>query len=76
MMKAKEQFALVLRIIGVLGMMYVLRSFVRTPWPGVVFVIIRLLYLAIGAYFIRGAPRLVQFAYPEPESQPSPKAAI
>jgi hypothetical protein len=74
-MKAKEQFALALRIIGVLGMMYVLRSFVRNASPAVVIVIIRLVCLVIGVYFIRGASQLVQFAYPEAAPEPVEKAA-
>ena len=64
-MKAKEQFALALRIIGVLGIMYVLRTFVRNPSPAIVVLIIRLVFAVIGVYLIRGAPQLVRFAYPE-----------
>jgi hypothetical protein len=64
-MKAKEQFALALRIIGVLGIMYILRSFVRNVSPPIVDLIVRLVCAAIGVYLIRGAPQLVAFAYPE-----------
>ena len=72
-MKAKEQFALALRIIGVLGVMYVLRSFVKNPAPGIVFVIVWLVCAIIRVYLIRGAPQLVQFAYPEPTPEPPEK---
>ena len=61
----KEQFALALRIIGVLGIMYILRTFVRNPSPAIVVLIIRLVCAVIGVYLIRGAPQLVRFAYPE-----------
>lgn len=72
-MKAKEQFALALRIIGVLGMMYILRSFFRSPVPSIVFVIVRLVCAVIGVYFLRGAPQLVRFAYPESTPEPPEK---
>jgi len=32
-MNTKEQFALALRIIGVLGLIYIVRTFVRTTMP-------------------------------------------
>ena len=64
-MKSKEQFALALRIIGVLGIMYILRTFVRNPSPAIVVLILRLVCAVIGVYLIRGAAQLVRFAYPE-----------
>jgi len=68
-MNPKEQFALALRIIGVLGIIYILRSFVRIPSPIVAVVIFRLVSVLIGVYFIRGAPHLVKFAYPDSTPQ-------
>jgi hypothetical protein len=75
-MKSKEQFALALRIIGVLGIMYLLRTFVRNHSPATVVLILRLVCAVIGVYLIRGAPRLVRFAYPEstPETPEKTKA--
>jgi len=64
-MKPKEQFALALRIIGVLGIAYVVRTFVRNPAPPTVALIVRVVSVLIGAYFIRGASLLVNLAYPE-----------
>jgi hypothetical protein len=69
-MKAKEQFALALRIIGVLGIIYLLRTFIRSPEPQVVYLVIRVMCALIGLYLIRGAPLLVKFAYPEATEPP------
>ncbi len=74
-MKAKEQFALALRVIGVLGIIYVLRTFVRTPLPEVGVLIIRAVCVLIGVYLIRGAPPLVKFAYPESTPEPPQKTS-
>ena len=73
-MKPREQFALALRIIGLLGIVYVLRSFVRSPVAPTLIVVLRLVGVLIGAYFIRGASLLVKFAYPESTPEPSEKA--
>jgi hypothetical protein len=63
-MNTKEQFALALRIIGVLGLIYIVRTFVRTTMPPAGILIARLVCAVIGVYFIRGAFLLVEFAYP------------
>jgi hypothetical protein len=63
-MNAKDQFALALRIIGVLSLMYILRALVRSLSPPIVILIVRLVCVVIGVYLIRGAPLLVNFAYP------------
>jgi hypothetical protein len=73
-MNAKEQFALALRILGVLSLMYLLRSFVRNPSPAVALLILRLVCAAISVWGIRGIPPLVKFAYPD--SEPSDKAKV
>jgi len=64
-MNPKEQFALWLRVIGVLGIIYILRAAVRVPAPAALLVIARLVSACIGLYLIRGAPLLVKFAYPD-----------
>jgi hypothetical protein len=74
-MQAKEQFALALRVIGVLGIIYVLRTFVRYPLPEVVVLVVRMVCALIGLYLIRGAPVLVKFAYPESTPQPPGKTS-
>jgi len=63
-MNTKEQFALALRIIGVLGVIYITRAFVRTTLPPVGTLVVRLVCAMIGVYFIRGASMVVNFAYP------------
>lgn len=73
-MKPREQFALALRIIGVLGIAYIARSFVRNPSPPTLTLTLRVLSILIGAYFIRGASLLVRLAYPEPTPEPPEKA--
>jgi hypothetical protein len=72
-MKPREQFALALRIIGVLGIAYVIRTVVRNPVPPTLILIVRVVSVLIGAYFIRGASLLVGFAYPEPTPTPADK---
>jgi len=74
-MKANEQFALALRVIGVLGIIYVLRTFVRTPLPEVAVLVLRVVCGLIGVYFIRGAALLVKFAYPESTPEPPEKTS-
>ena len=64
-MKPREQFALALRIIGVLGIAYVVRTFARNPAPPTFALIVRVVSVLIGVYFIRGASLLVNLAYPE-----------
>ena len=64
-MKPREQFALALRIIGVLGIAYLVRAFVRNPSPPTLTLIVRVVSVLIGAYFIRGGSLLVKLAYPD-----------
>jgi hypothetical protein len=67
-MKSKEIFALALRIIGILGLAFVVRHLVDDlsvdghQLPTVYFVR-KIIYLLIGLYFVWGAPQLVKFAY-------------
>jgi len=72
-MKPKEQFALVLRIIGVLGIAYVVRAFARNSCPPAFILVLRVVSVLAGAYFIRGAPLLLKFAYPESTPEPPDK---
>jgi hypothetical protein len=64
-MKPKELFALALRVIGVLGIAWITRRFVKAPGAQTYVLIARVLGLLIGVYFLRGASLLVKFAYPE-----------
>jgi hypothetical protein len=74
-MKAREQFALALRVIGVSGIIYVLRAFVRSPLPEVVVLVVRVVCAVFGLYLIRGTPLLVKFAYPESTAEPPEKTS-
>ena len=68
-MQSKERFALALRIIAVVGIICIVRNFGllvgRGELPHALHLSIRLIYLAVGLYLLRGAPLLVKFAYPE-----------
>lgn len=72
-MKPKEQFALVLRVLAVLGLMYVFRTVVRNPLATPYLLVVRLVCIAIGLYMIRGAPGLMKFAYPECKCSETPE---
>jgi hypothetical protein len=74
-MKPREQFALALRIIGVLGIAYVVRAFARHPVPETFHLVIRVVSVLIGVYFIRGASLLVNSAYPGSTPEPSEKTS-
>ena len=74
-MKGKEQFALALRVIGVLGLIYIVRTFVREPMPPAALAAIRVVCALVGVYLIRGAALLVNFAYPESRPEPPAKAS-
>ena len=74
-MKPKELFALVVRVLGMLGIMFLIRQTVRSPIPSTHIVVIRLICAVIGFYLIRGAPHLMKFAYPEcPQCAEKPAA--
>ncbi len=64
-MKPREQFGLVLRIIGVLGIAYTVRTFVRCPSPDTLRLVAEIAGVLIGVYLVRGAPLLLKFAYPD-----------
>jgi hypothetical protein len=73
-MNTKEQFALALRVIGVLGIIYIFRAFVRNISPPAGILIVRLVCAVIGVYFIRGASLVVNFAYPGTAAKSSESA--
>jgi hypothetical protein len=73
-MKPRELFALALRVIGIIGLAYIARAFVRNPSPPMLILIGRVVSILIAAYFIRGAGLLVKLAYPEsPEAPEHPE---
>ena len=67
-MHSKELFGLFLRVVGVLGMIFIVRHALELDyWSGTwpVFVIIkRVIGTLVSLYLIRGAPLLVKFAFP------------
>lgn len=66
-MNSKELFGLFLRIVGILGGVFIVRQTLATvPSGGVtVYLIIKwVIGVLVGLYLIRGAPLLVRFAYP------------
>jgi len=64
-MNSKELFALFLRVVGLLGIIYVIRRIAHAESPTTFWVALRVIYLIIGVYLVRGAPLLLKFAYPE-----------
>lgn len=68
-MKPKDLFALAVRIVGLLSLLYLLSTSVfffgaSLPW----FLIVRtIVWLVVSIWMLRGAPQLVRFAYPEGE---------
>lgn len=73
-MNAKEQFALAVRIIGVLSLLYIVRTFIRSPSPAAVALVERVACAVIAVWFIRGIRPLIEFAYPN--SEPPEKAKV
>ena len=67
-MNSKELFALFLRVVGVLGILFIVRHALQlspscATWP--VFSIVKWVISGlVGLYLIRGAPLLVRFAFP------------
>jgi hypothetical protein len=76
-MNSKELFALFLRIVGVLGIIYEIHNIghkVSAPSQCLGYLVVRVVYVLIGLYLIRGAPLLVKFAHCERASDtPAPK---
>lgn len=75
-MKMKETFALLVRALAILGLGYVLRNLVNDVLLGDVQPLAavvgkRLVFLLVGLYFLRGAPHVLRFAYPEEAKSPS-----
>ena len=40
------------------------------PYNGTIYIIFGIVYLVVAIYFLRGAPKLVEFSYPEAPSRP------
>jgi hypothetical protein len=64
-MSPKELFALIVRVIGLLGAIYLIRHIVKIGVDTPTLLVVRLASALVGLYMVRGAPLLVKFAYPE-----------
>ena len=66
-MNSKELFGLFLRVVGILGTIFIVRhalAFFPTCTASIPLIIKWVVGLLVGLYLIRGAPLLVKFAYP------------
>jgi hypothetical protein len=73
-MNSKESFALFLRIVGVLGIIFIVRHALGSlPTETVpVYVIVKwVVGVLVGLYLIRGAPLVMKFAFPEKAVSPA-----
>ena len=73
-MNSKESFALFLRIVGVLGIIFIVRHAlwsVPTLAAPTHLLIKWVIGALVGLYLIRGAPLLVKFAFPEKSGTPA-----
>jgi hypothetical protein len=75
-MKPNELFGVVVRVIGLIGLLYLLREEVNLLFSGMLPMVLALgwgpilesiLGIFISIYFLRGAPALVRFAFPPSE---------
>ena len=66
-MKSPELFALAVRIIGVVSLLYLIGGSIMLIGAGVPLVLVTksLLWAILSIWFVRGAPQLVHFAYPD-----------
>ncbi len=68
-MNSKELFALFLRLVGVLGIIFILRHALDAipSWslPVYLLIIKWVIGVCVGIYMIRGAPLVVKFAFPD-----------
>ncbi len=75
-MNSKELFALFLRIVGVLGVIFIVRhALTSAPTYSLLPVSLHIKWLVgvlVSFYLIQGAPLLMKFAYPAKPSSPAP----
>jgi hypothetical protein len=77
-MKARELFALGVRVLGLVGLASVVHSvmsdmyheYMLLEWP---YYAVKFVYVLAGLYCVRGAPQLVAFAYPDEAKTPETK---
>jgi hypothetical protein len=79
-MKAREMFALSIRILGLIGLAHVVHSVINDLyyermnlfWQ---YYVIKLIYVLVGIYCLGGAPQLVDLAYSDEAKSPETKPA-
>jgi len=66
-MKPHELFAVAVRVVGLLSLLYLLFTSLMFFAAGVSwqFVVRSLIWALVSLWFLRGAPQLIRFAYPE-----------
>ncbi|MGA2175131.1 MAG: hypothetical protein ABSH38_09140 [Verrucomicrobiota bacterium] len=79
-MKAREMFALAIRILGLIGLAHVIHSVINDVYYESMnlfwqYYVIKLCYVLVGLYCLRGAPQVVDLAYPEEAKSPETKPA-
>jgi len=77
-MKTKEMFALIIRIIGVLGLVNIINHIGNDAISGgqqfsVLYFVKKTAFLLVGFYFVWGAPLLVELAYSGESKTPADK---
>jgi hypothetical protein len=74
-MKMKEVFAMIVRIIGLLGLVYVfvhiIQNFGHVEKAPVFYCLRKLVYVICGFYMVAGAPLLLRLAYQEKAEPPT-----
>lgn len=78
LMNARDAFGLVIRILGLMSVLWGLAEFMSIVYlwmgarsqgyPGLVYIAAGVVLVVLGMYFLRGAPAIVRFAYPEREN--------
>ncbi len=85
-MKAKEIFGLILRVVGLFGLLYggfyllsclyiLTGSPAREGFGLRQYFLAGVVYVLVGLYFLRGAPHLLRFAYGQDDSPSNPQGA-
>ncbi|MGA2445180.1 MAG: hypothetical protein ABSG50_07120 [Opitutaceae bacterium] len=66
-MKSSDLFALAVRIVGLVSLLYMIGSAVMLFGSGLPFFLVvkEVIWLLVSIYLLRGAPHVVRFAYPE-----------
>jgi len=66
-MKPQELFAVAVRVVGLLSLLYLVFTSLMFFAAGVSwqFVVRSLIWALVSLWFLRGAPQLVRFAYPD-----------